>query len=141
MLLEFRVSNKVGWVQVANFGEDKNCVPYDINLIIWSYAACLIVSQGGIFEDPDKGTSIKKVPYVVSTQELEFILNLHVTYVFLGNRYYFPMCGGFLCLDFSVNISLYFTNNVLVYWYQACFIVIDGFRTSISSSTSLGIIP
>ena len=48
-----------------------------------------------------KGVSINNVTYVVITQELEYIINLHVPSVLIWNRYYHPTCGGFLCIDLS----------------------------------------
>ena len=58
--------------------------------------------------------SIQKDSCVIVAQELEFILNLHVISVLLGNRYSRTMCGGFLFLDLPLSISFYFTKNVLV---------------------------
>ena len=59
-----------------------------------------------IFEDLAKGTSIKKGPYVAVTQELECILNLYVSSVFLGNRYSRPTWGRFLLIEISSEYTL-----------------------------------
>ena len=84
-----------------------------MNAPIRSYATCLIISQGkNIFEDLAKGTSIKKGPCAVVTQELECVLNLHVLSVLLVNRYYRPKRGGFLCLEIS--------SEYIIVLYQQC---------------------
>ena len=125
-MLELRVRNKVDLLQMENSEEDDNSmlrkayqpinlsffVSYDTNVIFWSYGTCLITSQEGIFKDIDEGMSIKKDPCAVVAQELEFILNLYVTSIFMGNHYSRLVYGGYLCLEIS-------TEYILVL-YQKC---------------------
>ena len=75
--------------------------PYDMNVTLQSYAACLITSQGKISEDLAKSTFIKKGPCVVVAQELECILDLNMPSLFLGNCYSHRMCGDFIRLELS----------------------------------------
>ena len=81
-----------------------------MNVHIQSYAACIITSQEKRSEDLAKGTPTKKGLCVVVTQELEFILNLHLLSILMGNHYSRPACGGFLSLNLS--------NEYIILLYQ-----------------------